>query len=109
MHSSTAARPSIQTSSKLQLAGAAAIMALVSLLPGCCESWEGEVCGVMDPEVTQCPSDGDFEAASGGEVIDGPETRYYVDMRSDASEARYGMLCCYKVKHTTCNNNIKVY
>lgn len=90
---------------------AALLVPLIGVaLSGCCESWEGDLCGVMDSDVTECPSQEEFAAASGGEVKSGPETKYYLDMRSDADPySRGGLLCCYRVKHTSCGNDIKVY
>lgn len=83
----------------------AAVMLMSTLLCGCkCDSWEGEVCGVMDSEVTSCPSGSDFESAAGGEVKSGPEERYYIDMRADAEPSSRGLLCCYKVKYTSCQS-----
>jgi hypothetical protein len=104
-----AAAPRSLSRSLLHVPCAAAILAFASLLPGCCESWEGDICAVMDPEVTACPSAAELEGAAGGEVVSGPEVRYYVDTRSDADPfTSRGMLCCYRIKHTSCGT-IELY
>jgi len=100
---------SIRSSSPLlRLVALAAPLVLGASLSGCCDTWEGEICGVMDTDVNECPSQEAFAAASGGEVTSGPQKRYYLDMRSDADPYTSGLLCCYQVKHTSCDS-INVY
>ncbi len=100
---------SIRPSSPLlRLVALAAPLVLGASLSGCCDSWDGEICGVMDPDVTECPSQGTFGKASGSQVTGGPQKRHYLDMRSDADQYSSGMLCCYQVKHTSCDS-VRVY
>ena len=85
-------------------------MLLGASLSGCCDTWEGDLCGVMDADVTECPSQEEFARASASEVTAGPATKYYRDMRSDADPYSSGMLCCYHVKHTSCGgSNLNFY
>lgn len=108
MHRSTSPR-SVRSVVSRVLATAIPLAAALCL-SACCTSWEGDQCGVMDPDVTECPSQEEFAAVSGGEVKSGPDQKYYIDMRSDAEERTAGLLCCYRVKHESCNHSIgRVY
>lgn len=109
MHRSTTRRTARASSLALRLVVVAFPFVLGASLSGCCDTWEGDLCGVMDPDVTECPSREEFANASGGEVTGGPDKKYYLDMRSDADPYSGGLLCCYRVKHTSCGDSIKLY
>ena len=82
-----------------------------ALISGCCHSYEEDVCALMDQRTT-CPSREEFAELNGEEeVLEGPQSRSFVDLRSDTDGSlvrAHGSLCCYRVKRESCSQP-KVY